>query len=75
LGALLVAVALTMGLVGIGKYCQYPQQEWWVYSTFPRWWEALVPLIDGVALLLVIAAPAVLKLFPANSGQANSDPA
>ena len=75
LGALLVAVALTMGLVGMGKYLLYPHQAWIVHNTFPRWWEAFVPLIDGAVLLLVIAAPAVLKLFPVNSGQVSGEPA
>ena len=75
LGALLVAVALTMGLVGLGKYLLYPQQAWWVHNTFPRWWETFVPLIDGAVLLLIIASPAVLKLFPANSGQTRAEPA
>ena len=75
LGALLVAVALTMGLVGLGKYLLYPQQPWFVHNTFPRWWEAVVPLIDGATLLLVIASPAVLKLFPANSEQVREEQA
>jgi hypothetical protein len=75
LGALLGAAALTMGLIVIGKFLLYPQQAWIVHNTFPRWWEAFVPLIDGGALLLVIAAPAVLMLFPPNSGQASTDPA
>ena len=75
LGALLVAVALTMGLVGMGKYLLYPQQAWIVHNSFPRWWEALVPLIDGAALLLVIAAPAVLKFFPTNFRQVGGEPA
>jgi len=75
LGALLVAVAFTIGLVGVGKYLLYPQQAWIVHNTFPRWWEAFVPLIDGAVLLLVIAAPAVIQLFPANFGKARGEPA
>ncbi len=70
LHALLVAVALTMGLFGLGKYLLYPHQLWLAYTTFPRWWEALVPLIEGAVLLVIIAVPAVLKLFPTNSTQA-----
>lgn len=62
--ALLVAVALTMGLVGLGKYLLYPSQPWSAYTTFPHWWEALVPLIEGAVLLVIIAAPSVLKLLP-----------
>jgi hypothetical protein len=68
--ALLVAVALTMGLLGLGKYLLYPHQLWSAYTTFPRWWEALVPLIEGAVLLVIIAVPALLKLFPTNSTQA-----
>jgi hypothetical protein len=75
LSALLTAEAITMGLIGIGKYLLYPQQVWVVHSTYPRWWEALVPLIDGVTLLLVIAAPVVLKFFPASAGQVKGKPA
>ena len=70
LGALLVTVAVTIGLVGMGKYILYPQQAWVVHNTYPRWWEALVPLIDGGMLLLVIAGPAVLKMFPVDYGEA-----
>jgi hypothetical protein len=70
LHALLVAVALTMGLAGLGKYLLYPRQIWSAYTTFPRWWEALVPLIEGAVWLVIIAVPAVLKLFPTNSTQA-----
>ena len=68
--ALLVAVALTMGLIGLGKYLLYPHQPWSAHTTFPRWWEALVPLIEGAVLLVIIAVPSVLKLFPTNSMQA-----
>ncbi|MCJ7661405.1 MAG: hypothetical protein MUO67_19820 [Anaerolineales bacterium] len=75
LGLLLVAVAFTIGLVGVGKYLLYPQQAWIVHNTFPRWWEAFVPLIDGAVLLLVIAAPAVIQLFPANFGEVRGEPA
>jgi hypothetical protein len=46
-----------------------------VHNTFPRWWEAFVPLIDGAVLLLVIAAPAVIQLFPANFGEVRGEPA
>jgi hypothetical protein len=67
LHALLVAVALTMGLFGLGKYLLYPRQIWSASTTFPRWWEALVPLIEGAVWLVIIAVPAVLKLFPTNS--------
>lgn len=70
LHALLVAVALTMGLVGLGRYLLYPHQPWSAHTTFPRWWEALVPLIEGAVLLVIIAVPSVLKLFPTNSTQA-----
>jgi hypothetical protein len=75
LGSLLVAAALTMVLIGLGKFLLYPQQTWIVHNTFPRWFEAIVPLIDGVVLLLVIAAPAVLILFPPKSGQVSADAA
>jgi len=75
LGSLLVAVALTMVLIGLGKFLLYPQQTWIVHNTFPRWWEAIVPLVDGGVLLLVIAAPAVLMLFPPKSGQVRADAA
>lgn len=75
LGALLVAVGFTIGLVGMGKYLLYPQQAWIVHNTFPRWWEAIVPLIDGAVLLLVIASPAVIKLFPVNFGEERAEPA
>jgi len=70
LHALLVAVALTMGLVGLGKYLLYPHQPWSAHTTFPHWWEALVPLIEGAVLLVIIAVPSVLKLFPMDSTRA-----
>jgi hypothetical protein len=69
LHALLVAVVLTMGLAGLGKYLLYPYQLWSAHTTFPRWWEALVPLIEGAVLLVIITVPAVLKLFPMDSTQ------
>jgi hypothetical protein len=59
-----------MGLAGLGQYLLYPRQIWSAYTTFPRWWEALVPLIEGAVWLVIIAVPAVLKLFPTNSTQA-----
>lgn len=75
LGSLLIAAALTMVLIGLGKFLLYPQQTWIVHNTFPRWWEAIVPLVDGGVLLLFIAAPAVLMLFPPKSGQVSADAA
>jgi hypothetical protein len=75
LGTLLVAVTIAIALVGMGKYMLYPQQIWVVHNTFPRWWEALVPLIDGGILLLVIAVPAVLKMFPVDYEEAGGGPA
>jgi hypothetical protein len=66
LGALLVAVLLSMGLEATGKYVLYPQQAWIVHATFPRWWEAFLPIIEGVVLMVMICAPAVLSLLPAN---------
>jgi hypothetical protein len=50
----------------LGKYLLYPQQPWLPYTTFPRWWEAVVPLIEGAVWLVIIAMPAALKLLPAN---------
>lgn len=68
LGALLAAVWLAVGLDAAGTYLLYPQQPWIVHATFPRWWEALVPIIEGAVLMAIICAPAVLSLLPANPG-------
>ena len=75
LGSLLIAAALTMVLIGLGKFLLYPHQTWIVHNTFPRWWEAIVPLVDGGVLLLFITAPAVLMLFPPKSGHVSADAA
>jgi hypothetical protein len=64
---LLAAVAVTMSLFGLGIYLLYPQQPWSAYTAFPRWWEAVVPLIEGAVWMVIITIPAALKLFPANS--------
>jgi hypothetical protein len=68
LGALLAAVLLAMGLEATGTYVLYPRQAWIVHATFPRWWETLAPVIEGVVLMVIICAPAALSLLPANPG-------
>ena len=66
LGTLLAAVLLATGLDAAGTYLLYPHQPWINHATFPRWWEALVPIIEGAVLMMIICAPTVLNLFPAD---------
>lgn len=66
LGILLAAVLLANGLDAAGTYLLYPQQPWINHATFPRWWEALVPIIEGGVLMMIICAPALLSLLAAN---------
>ena len=66
LGILLAAVLLAVGLDAAGIYLLYPQQPWINHATFPRWWEALVPIIEGAVLMMIICAPALLSLLSAN---------
>lgn len=66
LGILLAAVLLATGLDAAGTYLLYPHQPWINHATFPRWWEALVPIIEGAVLMMIICAPTVLNLFPAD---------
>ncbi len=73
--ALLAAVWIALGVLGLGIYWLYPQQAWAAYTSFPRWWEALNPLLQGPALTGLLVAPALLKLWPAQSAETGSAPA
>jgi hypothetical protein len=64
---LVAAVALSMMAVGLGIYVLYPQQPWAAHTTFPRWWEALNPFLYGVALMVLLVAPTLLRLLPARA--------
>lgn len=58
------ALGLSLGLLGLGIYRLYPQQAWAASTRFPRWWEAINPLIQGVALAMLMVAPALLMTLP-----------
>ncbi len=53
------ALGLSLGLLGLGIYILHPQQAWAASTRFPRWWEAINPLMQGVALAILMAAPAL----------------
>ena len=61
---LLLAVVLATGIYAAGIYLVYPLEEWAQFTTFPRWWEAIYPLLGVPAILLLISLPAVFGLFP-----------
>jgi len=64
---LLAALALSMVALGLGIYVLYPQQSWAAHTTFPRWWEAINPLLYGAALMVILVAPAILTLLPSRA--------
>lgn len=71
---LLAALALAMMELGLGIYLLYPQQTWAAHTTFPRWWEAINPLMYGIALMVLLVAPAMLTLLPSSTGKSNIAP-
>jgi hypothetical protein len=73
--ALLIAYWIALGALGLGIYWLYPQQPWAAYTTFPRWWEAINPLLQGPALSVVLIMPALLKLLPASPAATGAAPA
>lgn len=67
LARLFIALALALGLLGLGIYLLYPQQAWAAHTTFPRWWEAIWPLLVGVSLAVNMVIPALLSYLPKDS--------
>jgi hypothetical protein len=60
LATLLVATLLTGLVLALGIYLVYPAQSW-VHEAivvFPRWWEALMPLLGTLALLVALCLTA-----------------
>lgn len=70
LATLVLALILATCIYAVGIYIVYPLEDWVSYSSFPRWWEAIFPLLGVPAILLLICAPAVLALFPRVEEQA-----
>lgn len=66
---LLGALGLSLGLLSFGIYSLYPQQSWAAHTTFPRWWEAVYPLIQGTALAFLMVLPAILALLPTGKSE------
>ncbi len=66
---LLAGLVLAMVILSLGIYRLYPLQAWAAHTTFPRWWEAAGPLMEGVALAVVLTLPAALKLLPAGGAR------
>jgi hypothetical protein len=60
LAALLVATLLAGVVLSLGIYQIYPAQSWVqeVGGGFPRWWEALIPLLNALALLVALGLTA-----------------
>jgi hypothetical protein len=61
---LTIVLELAMGILSLGIYHVYPQQSWAAITSFPRWWETIFPLLNGVSLALIMAVPALLNLIP-----------
>lgn len=61
---LVIALGLSMGVLGLGIYLIYPQQSWAAQTTFPRWWEAVWPLLLGISLAVNMVMPALLSYLP-----------
>lgn len=61
---LLAATLLAGGVLAFSIYQLYPLQTWAqsTFTTFPRWWETLMPLLNTLALLVALC---VLALFGA----------
>lgn len=61
MAAMLVATLLAGGVLAFGIYQIHPIQEWVLqgHSSFPRWWEAMIPLLDTLAMLTMLSVLAV----------------
>lgn len=64
LETLVLALTLATGIYAMGIYIAYPLEDWAQFSSFPRWWEAIYPLLGVPAILVLICLPAILALFP-----------
>lgn len=61
---LVIALGLSMGVLGLGIYLVYPQQSWAAHTTFPRWWEAIWPFLVGISLAVNMVMPVLLSHLP-----------
>jgi hypothetical protein len=59
---LLGASLLSGALLAVGIYILYPLQEWAAWTTFPRWWETLQPIIGAAAMLVLLGLAAVVSI-------------
>jgi hypothetical protein len=66
---LLGALGLSLGLLSLGIYRLYPEQSWAIHTTFPRWWEAIYPLIQGTAIATLMGVPAIPMLLTFGKSQ------
>lgn len=48
----------------LGINIAYPLEDWAQFSSFPRWWEVIYPLLGVPAILGLICLPAILARFP-----------
>lgn len=71
LGVLLLGILLAMGVMSLMVYLLYDSRP---SHHFPLWWEMLIFLFDGIALMLLVSAPASLHLLP-SSGRSTPAPA
>lgn len=61
---LLAATLLAGGVLALGIYQLYPLQEWAQHTltTFPRWWETMIPLLNTLALLVALWVAALFGI-------------
>lgn len=61
MAALLAATLLTGAVLALGVYQVYPHQSWVLegLSSFPHWWETLMPLLNTLVMMVALCLMAV----------------
>ncbi len=66
--ALLAAVLLALPVLALGKYSIFPAQEFATPNPTSRVWEALQPVLDLPALLIILCLPILIRWLPDSFG-------
>ena len=64
LGSLLLGLTCASLVMALGIYFVFPLEPFTVHTSFPRWWEALQPLLALPAGVFLICLPALRALWP-----------
>ena len=64
----LAAVLLALPVLALGKYAIFPAQEFATPNPSFRVWEALQPVLDLPALLIILCLPILIRWLPVSFG-------